>query len=481
MRSIRAFLLLVISIAVVAVFLVTAFISYQKAGYEVDELFDAELARTARILRATLTLPDDDLLDQPALVLRGISTHDWSQGIVGNEDEEQERTSLGHSYERKIMFQVAQQGDVLIRSDNTPFRDTQDLHPGYQRLFAGDQFWHIFTLVDGDLWYTVGERGDIREEVARKIAISNLGPSLIALPLLVLLLAVILRRGLQPLNDLDQRIQERSKDNLEPVVLPQPPREIVPIVESLNGLLARLRRSLDAERRFSATASHEMRTPLAALKINVQNALKAGSDQERLDSLHDIDASVDRASRLINQLLTLSRLEQDASGFQVQRLDIMPVLREEIAALYPLALQKHQTIELLENPDTLEFTTIPQVFPLVVRNLVDNAIKYSPEGGVIRLQAVRHPGEIVLQVEDSGPGVPESERERIFERFYRMAPTGVVGSGLGLAIVKRVTEVLNATIDVDSSNVLGGLLIRIHIPTATLRGSDNGGVTDPLQ
>ncbi|MDV7400730.1 hypothetical protein RZS08_55450, partial [Arthrospira platensis SPKY1] len=100
-------------------------------------------------------------------------------------------------------------------------------------------FWHIFTLVDGDLWYTVGERGDIREEVARKIAISNLGPSLIALPLLVLLLAVILRRGLQPLNDLDQRIQERSKDNLEPVVLPQPPREIVPIVESLNGLLAR--------------------------------------------------------------------------------------------------------------------------------------------------------------------------------------------------------------------------------------------------
>src|SRR5690606_17502723 len=135
---------------------------------------------------------------------------------------------------------------------------------------------------------------------------------------------------------------------------------------------------------------------------------KAGSDQERLDSLHDIDASVDRASRLINQLLTLSRLEQDASGFQAQQLDLMPVLREEIAALYPLALQKHQTIELLENPDTLEFTTIPQVFPLVVRNLVDNAIKYSPEGGVIRLQAVRHPGEIVLQVEDSGPGVPES-------------------------------------------------------------------------
>lgn len=462
MHSIRLFLLVVISVTVVAVFTLAATISYTKAGYEADELFDAELAQTARILRATLTLPQEDGFDEPALNIREISTHDWSQGVVEDDDEEQERTRLGHSYERKIMFQVARQGRVLMRSDNAPFTDTQGLEEGFQQMIIKGDHWHIFTLIDGEFWYTVGERGDIRDEVARKIALSNLGPSLVALPILVLLLAATLRKGLQPLNDLDERIQERSKDNLDPILLPDPPREILPIVESLNALLSRLRRSLETERRFSATASHEMRTPLAVLKVNVQNAIKSTSDQERREILQDIDAGVDRASRLINQLLTLSRLEQDATGFDVQALDIMPVLREEIAALYPLALQRQQTIELTETVDSVTIETIPQVFPLIVRNLVDNAIKYSPEGGVVRVSLKQQREALELCVEDSGPGVPESEREKIFERFYRMPNATVAGSGLGLAIVQRIAELLHATIEADRSETLGGLSVRVR-------------------
>jgi len=462
MQSIRLFLLVVISVTVVAVFTLAATISYTKAGYEADELFDAELAQTARILRATLTLPQEDGFDEPALSTREITTHDWSQGVVEDDEEEQERTRLGHSYERKIMFQVARQGKVLMRSDNAPFTDTQGLEEGFQQLAIKGDHWHIFTLIDGEFWYTVGERGDIRDEVARKIAISNLGPSLVALPILVLLLAATLRKGLQPLNDLDERIQERSKDNLDPILLPDPPREILPIIDSLNALLSRLRRSLDTERRFSATASHEMRTPLAVLKVNVQNAIKAASDQERREILQDIDAGVDRASRLINQLLTLSRLEQDATGFDVQALDIMPVLREEIAALYPLALQRQQSIELTESVDSVTIETIPQVFPLIVRNLVDNAIKYSPEGGVVRVSLQQQQDALELCVEDSGPGVPESEREKIFERFYRMPNATVAGSGLGLAIVRRIAELLNATIEADRSDTLGGLSVRVR-------------------
>lgn len=471
MQSIRLFLLVVISVTVVAVFTLAATISYTKAGYEADELFDAELAQTARILRATLTLPQEDAFAEPALITREISTHDWSQGVVEDDDEEQERTRLGHSYERKIMFQVARQGKVLMRSDNAPFTDTQGLDEGFQQLVIKGDHWHIFTLIDGEFWYTVGERGDIRDEVARKIAISNLGPSLVALPILVLLLAATLRKGLQPLNDLDERIQERSKDNLDPILLPDPPREILPIVESLNALLSRLRRSLDTERRFSATASHEMRTPLAVLKVNVQNAIKAASDQERREILQDIDAGVDRASRLINQLLTLSRLEQDATGFDVQALDIMPVLREEIAALYPLALQRQQTIELTESVDSVTIETIPQVFPLIVRNLVDNAIKYSPEGGVVRVSLQQQQDALELCVEDSGPGVPESEREKIFERFYRMPNATVAGSGLGLAIVRRIAELLNATIEADRSDTLGGLSVRVRFALSNGAGN----------
>lgn len=474
MRSIRIFLLVAVSATVVVVFVLAATISYQKAGYEADERFDAELAQTARILRATLTLPHEGRLDELALNTRVISTHDWAQGVVDDDDEEQERTRLGHSYERKIMFQVARQGRVLMRSDNAPFTDTQGLEEGFQQLLIKGDLWHVFTLIDGEFWYTVGERGDIRDEVARKIAISNLGPSLVALPILVLLLAATLRKGLQPLIDLEARIQDRSKDNLDPILLPDPPREILPIVESLNALLGRLRRSLESERRFSATASHEMRTPLAVLKVNVQNAIKAATDQERCEILQDIEAGVDRASRLINQLLTLSRLEQDASCFDKQALDVMPVLREEIAALYPLALQRQQTIELTESVGRLMIETIPQVFPLIVRNLVDNAIKYSPEGGMVRVSLQQQQDTLELCVEDSGPGVPESERERIFERFYRMSNVTVAGSGLGLAIVRRITELLNATIEADRSETLGGLSVKVRF--ALTSGAENGSV-----
>lgn len=462
MRSIRTFLLIAISSITILVFLLAAFISFKKASYEVDELFDAELAQTARILRSTLWVEKHRAAANPVPEPREISTHDWARDSEADGNEERERTKLGHSYERKIMFQVRRGEHVILRSDNSPLKANLSLQEGYEQLTADGFRWHLFTLLDGDMRYTVGERGDIRDEVARKIALSNLAPSLLALPVLLLLLVVTLRKGLRPLNDLDQRIQERGKDNLDPIDLPSTPDEILPIVESLNALLVRLRRSLDSERRFSAMASHEMRTPLAVLKVNVQNALKTQSKEDRVAILQDIDASVDRASRLINQLLTLSRLEQDSTGFQTQPLDVLPVLREEIAALYPIVLQRNQTIELLETGNTIVINTVPQMFPLIVRNLVDNAIKYSPEGGSIRVSIAQTSRYVELQVEDSGPGVPEAEREKIFERFYRIPTATATGSGLGLAIVKRITELLQVPIQLGESAELGGLSVSIR-------------------
>lgn len=465
MHSIRTFLLVVISVIIVLVFVISASVSFNRASYETDELFDAELAQTARILRSTLSISDVGKMQRMATV-ETVSTHDWEMGEAEADDEEEERTTLGHAYERKIMFQVVHAGKLILRSDNSPIKSEWALQEGYQQFESSGFRWHLFSLVEGDFTYTVGERGDIRDEVARKIALSNLYPSLLALPILLLLLVGTLQRGLRPLNDLDTHIQQRDKDNLDPITLPTMPMEIMPIVESLNGLLARLRRSMESERRFSATASHEMRTPLAVLKVNVQNALKAQNEQDRAVMLQDIDASVDRASRLINQLLTLSRLEQENPGFEAVDMDIMPVLREEIAALYPIALQRKQSIELLENAEHVTIKTVPQVFPLIVRNLVDNAIKYSPENGTIHVNVTSSGDTVELKVDDSGPGVPPEERQRIFERFYRMASATATtqGSGLGLAIVNRIAELLQAQIEVDASRELGGLSIRVKFP-----------------
>lgn len=461
MRSIRTFLLLTISFVVILVFLLAAIASYSRARYETDELFDAELAQTARILRSTLevTAAGDNAARYPAA---SISTHDWKTALTDDEEDE-EKTRLGHAYERKILFQVMRKGERILYSDNSPLTSHWQPEQGYQMLRANGFKWHLFSLVDDDTWYTVGERGDIRDEVARKIALSSLFPSLLALPVLLLLLLMALQRGLRPLNDLDRHIQTRDKDNLDAIALPATPVEISPIVDSINALLTRLRRSLESERRFTALASHEMRTPLAVLKVNVQNALKAHNDHERIAILQDIDAGVDRASRLVNQLLTLSRLEQDDPGFEMATLDILPILREEIAALYPIALQRRQSIELLTNEQEMQIRTVPQLFPLIIRNLVDNAIKYSPEGGRLQVRVERQDDQILLCVEDSGPGIPLQERDKIFERFYRVREANAVasGSGLGLAIVRRVAELLQVQIEVGSSAELGGASIRV--------------------
>lgn len=464
MKSIRAYLMSGLTLVLILALVISASLSFNRARHEVDELMDAELAQTARVLRSTLTLANSLTQAGGGFPSVTISTHDWAR-LAGNEiSDDEERTRFGHSYERKIMFKVQRNDAVILASDNSPASNDYPREPGYQRIRFDQYDWYLFTLIEGDLVYTVGERSDIREELVTKIALSYLYPSLLAFPLLLMLLGWTLQRGLRPLVQLDRYIQERDKDNLDPIVVNATPSEVKPIVESLNGLLARLRRSLESERRFTATASHEMRTPIAVIKVNVQNALKAKDEKERLHLLQELDASVDRAGRLINQLLALNRLEQDGHGFTTQSIDILPLLREEIAGLYPLALQKDQSIELIGDDTHLLLNTVPQLLSLLIRNLVDNAIKYSPANGRI-LVSVRQENEaVILQVEDSGPGVPVEQRSKIFERFYRISNGEVPGSGLGLAIVNRALELLGGSVTLDTSVELKGLCVKIRLP-----------------
>lgn len=463
MKSIRAYLMSGLTLVLILAVVISASLSFNRARYEVDELLDAELAQTARVLRSTLTLANSLTQDGKGFSPATISTHDWAR-LAGDELRgNDERTRFGHSYERKIMFRVLRNDAVILSSDNSPASNDYPREPGYQRIRFDKFDWYLFTLIEGDLVYTVGERSDVREELVSKIALSYLYPSLLAFPLLLFLLAWTLQRGLRPLVQLDRYIQERDKDNLDPIVVSATPSEVKPIVESLNGLLVRLRRSLESERRFTATASHEMRTPIAVIKLNVQNALKAKDENERVHLLQELDVSVDRAGRLINQLLALNRLEQDGHGFSSQNIDILPLLREEIAGLYPLALQKDQSIELVGDDAHLPLNTVPQLLSLLIRNLVDNAIKYSPVKGRIVVSVKQENGAILIQVEDSGPGVPADQHSKIFERFYRISNGDVPGSGLGLAIVNRALELLGGNVALDTSTELGGLRVKVRL------------------
>jgi len=459
MGSIRRFLMVAVSVVLTAAFLLAMTASYFEARHEVDELFDAELAQTARLLKSSFKRVGQNhaaLEQQPDTV----ATPPVAPPEV---DSDLERTLYGHRYERKVLFQVRKEEVVLFESDESMLRLNQAPAQGYTTVRVDGYLWYLFTLKEGPYRFTAGERADIRDELAEEILASYMIPLLVSLPVLLCLLLWILKHGLEPLRELAGNIRSRGKDNLTPIQMQSVPEEIQPVVQALNHLFDQVRRSIEMERRFTAMASHEMRTPVSVLKVNVQNALNAGSSAECEHYLQELNQGIDRASRLMEQLLTLSKLEQTELPYEPLAVDLVPLLREEIAALYPLADARQVQLELHCDRQHITVQSVPQLLSVVVKNLIENAIKYSPVGGQVKVTARQADEQIVLMVEDSGPGVPESERQRIFNRFYRLTGTDVPGAGLGLAIVKLIVDILGARIELADSEALGGLCVMLRL------------------
>ncbi|MDY6920761.1 MAG: ATP-binding protein [Pseudomonadota bacterium] len=456
MRSIRRYLMVMVSLVLVTAFLTAMGVSYYEARHEVDELFDAELAQTARLLQSSFSRFGDAHLEhlEPVVASPQAKNAEATEALLDLADE---RTAFGHRYERKVLFQVRRGDTVLFQSARSSLHLQDAPRRGYSEVRVGDQLWYLFTLQEGGLSYTAGERADIRDELAEEIVASYMIPLLVCLPLLLGVVLWVLKRGLQPLRDLADNIRCRDENDLAPVSVTETSDEIRPLADALNHLFDQVARSLERERRFTATASHEMRTPISVLKINAQNALAATDPAQRQQYLLELNQGIDRASRLMEQLLTLNKLEQAELTYVSHTMDLVPLLQDEIAALYPLAQAKEVQIELDCAEGSLPAEVMPQLFSVVVRNLVENAIKYAPRQGRVLVSLQRESGRVRIDVEDSGPGVPEAMRELIFERFYRLPETTEQGAGLGLAIVQRVVDLLGGNISLSRSQRLGGL------------------------
>ncbi|MEE2732490.1 MAG: ATP-binding protein [Pseudomonadota bacterium] len=471
MQSIRRFLMVMVSVVLITAFLLAMTASYFEARHEVGELFDAELAQTARLLKSSFervgsrhtSLEEEFKTFSPVKgsPLNGIPLNSDPPAV----DSHEERTRFGHRYERKVLFQVRKQDQVLFESEESMLRLDAIPMQGFSDVMVDGYLWYLFTLKDGDYSFTAGERADIRDELAEEILASYMVPLLIILPLLLLLLLWVLKKGLQPLRELASNIRRRGQDNLTPIQMEATPEEIRPVVQALNHLFDQVKHSIELERRFTALASHEMRTPVAVLKLNVQNALNASDETEREQYLQELNQGVDRASRLMEQLLTLSKLEQTDLSYQPQTVDLIALLREEMAALYPLANAKRIQFELTTEQESLPLNTVPQLLSVVLKNLIENAIKYAPAEGAVQVRVGLQNQQIRLSVEDSGQGVPVAQRALIFDRFYRMPDAVEPGAGLGLAIVKRIVDLLGIDIELDDSQDLGGLsvLLTIHL------------------
>lgn len=445
--SLRARILFLLLSASLLLWGTAAVMSYVEAHHEIDELYDAHLASTARILLSQIGQ------ESAEMEVEGIGAHKY-----------EEHGADYHKYERKIAFQVWDAaGKLVMRSANAPttlFIEDQD---GFGDARINNRTWRVFSHWDEKHHFRVqiGERHDVRDELTESVVSSLVYPFLFALPLLALLVWLGVGKGLAPLRAITADVARRKPQNLKPLEADGAPDEIRPLVASLNGLLTRLDTALENERRFTADAAHELRTPLAALKTQAQVALRSSAEDERRHALRQVVEGVDRATHMVEQLLTLARLEPGAVPPRMESLALRALAVECAVALAPQAMDKSIEISVEEGVATIVGNAA--MLGILLRNLVDNAIRYTPRGGWVSLKVLREQTRAVLEVCDSGAGIPSQERDQVIRRFYRVLGSGEDGSGLGLSIVQRIAEFHGATVELGESTA-GGLSVRVSFP-----------------
>jgi len=442
-RSLQARLLAMSMGLVIAVWVGVAWLTWTTASHDLDELLDGHLAQAAALLVVQQIEPEesDEVADAPSL----------------------------HRYAPRVAFQVFHEGHLVMRSANAGTVPMSAQPRGFstERLSDGSQ-WRVFSTrgAERDVQVYVGEQTASRREILRAVLLGMLLPLMIALPLLALLLWWAVRQGLDPLRQLSEVLGHRRPQALEPVGLDNMPSEMRPMVNALNGLLQRIENMVMTERRFTADAAHELRTPIAAIRAQAQVALGAGADVSQRDhALRYTLAGCDRATRLVEQLLTLARLEAAPSAVasSVVPVNLSGLARGVAADLAPAAMARHQILE-LEAGVPCWVTGNDVLIGVMVRNLIDNAMRYSPDGAKVLLNVTTEAGQPVLRIEDSGPGMTDSQIARLGERFYRVLGSDQPGSGLGWSIVKRLADAFGAGIQVSRSSLLGGLAVEVRWP-----------------
>ena len=436
--SLRRRLLGLLLGGVAAAWLVTMVFSYLDAHHEVDELFDAQLAQAAQTLLA-------------------LASHD-------DGDDIEDLGDITHKYQRRLRFQIWQaDGTLLMRSKNAPktpltaadgFSETRD-----------DGHWRHFSQWNEEhgLQVQVSENHHVRDELIGHIAWRLLLPALFGLPLIGLWVWLATRQGLASLDGIARQIASRAPQQLQPLCPATAPEEIRTMLEALNGLFQRVEAALEGERRFTADAAHELRTPLAALQAQLQVALRARDAEERDRSLHQLQSGLSRASHLVDQMLQLARLDPESGLPDPQPVDLALLAESVCADLGPLILAKNIDFDLEAGPDC-GLIGQGEWLRVLIRNLVDNAIRYTPDGGRVRVSLGQDAGPCRLVVQDSGPGIPVAERAAVLRRFHRLDQDGQPGSGLGLAIVARIAELHGAHLDLGTGEAGAGLRVTVQWP-----------------
>jgi len=438
-RSLQSQLLLAVLGLVLLAWTAAAALTWHQAQDEVGDLLDAHLAQTASLLRLQQL---DEL----------------------NEDQLNEAPDLD-KHQHHVVFQLWREGQLLARSKNAPTEPlTHQRGRGFADSQAAGKSWRVFVTQghEGDVNILVGEQQSARQDIVRASVVGMLKPMALALPLLALGIWWVVRGLVRPLRQLGAAVSVRQPQSLVPLPSAGVPPEVLPLVSALNDLFTRMAELLVTERQFTADAAHELRTPIAGIRMQAQVAQGATQSAERAAALDATVQGCDRATRLVEQLLQLARLDAETATPDAAATDLGRVAHMVVADLQSAAQARGQQV-LLQTPGPVNIHLTEPLAQVLLRNLLDNALRYSPDGAQVQVHITAASAGIParLCVEDGGPGLTNGEMARLGERFFRVLGTGQSGSGLGWSIVRRIARLHNLRLQVDRSPALGGLRVQV--------------------
>lgn len=426
--SLRAHLLIALLSALLLTGIIASGATYLRARGEIDRLFDYQLR-------------------QQALALRD---HRFGSGMEADAEQD-------------VVIQIWNRNGGQLYLSHRALALPRQRELGFADIRSDGEDWRVYAIAVGPDVIQVGQPLKVRRQMAAEAALRLLVPIVAVIPVFATLIWWIVGRGIKPLHRLADSLARREATSLTPLPASGLPRETLPMVEALNGLLARLRVAMETQREFTADAAHELRTPLTALKLQAQLLARAQSDRERTEAVEALNAGVERASHLVERLLTLARLEPEASHDTLTHIVMNDLARQVVDEFAAAASTREIDLRLIDSERFAIHGSYSAVRALL-RNLVENAVRYTPAGGRIRVSLQRTNDHAVVDVADNGPGIPPAERDRVFDRFYRVPGTTEHGSGLGLAIARRAAQMHGGEVSLREGLDGRGLCARVTLP-----------------
>jgi signal transduction histidine kinase len=431
MKSIRARLLIALILLVAFVSLLAAMVTYHRVLNETSSLFDYQLRQMALSLRSQISLAPR--VEVPP-----------DQG------------------DTDFVIQIWDLFGARVYLSRPGLPLINQIVLGYADLSLQGQAWRAYGLQTADGVIQIAQPIQVRERLARAAALRVVVPLILLLPVMIAFVTWIVRRALLPLRDVTAEVQRRDERSLAPLATDRLPQEIQPLAAELNRLLARLHEAFENQRAFIADAAHELRSPLTVLRLQLQLLDRAPDDAARQEARDNLGAAVERAIHLVEQLLTLARSDPGGTAGNFELLDLAAVAAQALADTHALAAARHIDLS-LEHEGAVPVKGDREALRTLARNLIDNAVRYTPAGGSVRVRCHTAGAAALLEVIDTGPGIAAADRARVFDRFYRRANANETGTGLGLAIVKAIAARHGAQVILDDASP-GGLHATVSFP-----------------